>query len=105
MNLLVATFVVASALALTGCPAGTNPAPIIAGGATVCEVVLTATDPVLAPLCATAAEVATAISQLLEENAAARKAATPPTRDDIYQRVLKNRIAKMAAPLPAAPAK
>lgn len=93
--------------------AGCTPADgkIVNGGIVVagqvCEVVLTAANPALAPLCATAEEVALAIAGLAEEQKAAAKAAgkmgaefehpAPPSRDALYQKVLANRAAKKGA--------
>lgn len=95
-----------AAIGVAGCTPGeiqVAHGAIVIGGQ-VCEDVLTATDPALAPLCVTAAEVAEAIASLIEEQKAAARAAgkvgaeiereAPPSRDAVYQRVIQNRAAK-----------
>jgi hypothetical protein len=75
---------------------------VITVGGVVCDDVLTASDPTLAPLCVTAEEVALAIAELVEEQKAASAgkvgaAIGPlllPSKDAQYKRVLANRAAK-----------
>lgn len=55
-----------------------------------CEVVLSATDPALAPLCASIAEVEQAIKDI-EAAAPSTSIKVTPTRDAVYQQVLRNR--------------
>lgn len=70
-------------------------------GGQVCQgVVIAAGDPALAPICATAAEVAEAIAQLIEAAKAApgaMAAAAPPSNAAIYRQVIANRAKKASA--------
>jgi len=87
MKKLLAIAVLALGLTATGCTKaqlGTaNTVVDVAGN--VCQVIVAATDPKLAPLCTTAVDVASAVTALIGSNAAAAKAAYSPSNDEIYQ--------------------
>ena len=87
MKKFLAIAVLALGLTATGCTKaqlGTaNTVVDVAGN--VCQVIVAATDPKLAPLCTTATEVASAVTALIAGSAPAANATYSPSNDEIYQ--------------------
>lgn len=66
---------------------------VVTLGGVVCDAVLTATDPALLPLCATAQEVTDAVLAL-EGSGVPTSRRLPPSKDAIYAQVVAQRAAK-----------
>jgi len=88
MKKLLIVAVLALGLTASGCTASelgaANTVIDVAGN--VCQVIVAATDPKLAPLCTTAGAVADAIAALVKAHASAASAGVPyqPSNDEVY---------------------
>jgi hypothetical protein len=84
------------ALLVAGCTK-TQANGVVSVGNDVCQVVLYASDPALAPLCVTAEEIADAIIALTNLPAATPGGRPKPTQDQLRAKVLEMRAAKAGA--------
>ena len=88
MKKLLAIAIVALGLTASGCTSSqlhtANTVVDVAGS--VCQVIVAATDPKLAPLCTTATDVADAITALIKAHSAAASTgvAYSPSNDEVY---------------------
>lgn len=89
MKKFLAIAILALGLTATGCTAaqlgGAHSIVDVAGD--VCQVIVAATDPVLAPLCTTATGIANAVTALLAAHGPVKAGAEAyaPSSDEIYQ--------------------